>query len=72
MGVKEGLVKKLSLKTKVDPRVVRLIADFPIKFAKEKMSNDETWRPIRIRYFCMFTPKNNPNEFTSREKRVDT
>lgn len=63
MGIKDEHVKKLAKKTNIDPRVVRLVADYPIKFAKEKMSNEEDWRPIRIRYFAVFLPKAAGHEY---------
>lgn len=63
MGIKDEHVRKLAKKTNIDPRVVRLVADYPIKFAKEKMSNEEDWRPIRIRYFAVFLPKAAGHEY---------
>ena len=63
MGIKDEHVRKLAKKTNIDPRVVRLVADYPIKFAKEKMSDEEDWRPIRIRYFAVFLPKAAGHEY---------
>jgi hypothetical protein len=63
MGIKDEHVRKIAKKTNIDPRVVRLVADYPIKFAKEKMSNEEDWRPIRIRYFAVFLPKAAGHEY---------
>ena len=63
MGIKENLVKSLATRHKLDERVVRLIVDYPLKFAKETMSNSEDWRPIRIRYFAIFLPKSAGNEW---------
>lgn len=63
MTKKEELVKKLATKYNLDFRVVRLIIDYPIKFAKERMSDPEDFRPIRIRYLAVFLPKAAGNEW---------
>jgi len=63
MGIKDDKVKKLASKYKLDPRVVRLAVDYPLKFTKEKMSDSEDFRPIRIRYFAVFLPKKAGNEY---------
>lgn len=44
--------------TGVDQRVVRLVADYPLKFSRDRMSDPDDWRAIMIRYFCKFVPKN--------------
>jgi len=68
MAIKDELVKKLSQQTKLDPRVVRLVADYPLKFARERMSADEDWRPIRIRYLAAFVPKLAGDEYDKSDK----
>jgi len=56
-GIKDRLVKQLSKKHGVDPRVTRLIVDSPIKFYKRRSADDNDIRPVRIRYFGVFMPK---------------
>lgn len=55
--IKERLVKKISKRKKMDERVVRLIADSPLKFTRDVMANPDDPRSVRIRYFAAFTPK---------------
>lgn len=55
--IKDKLVKQLSKKHGIDPRVVRLIADYPIKFFKHVAGDDTDLRPVRIRYMGVFIPK---------------
>lgn len=57
MLFKDRKVKELSKEKGIDERVVRLIADYPLKFARKKMADDNDWRPIMIRYFAKFVPK---------------
>jgi hypothetical protein len=52
----------------MDYRVVRLIIDYPIKFAKERISDPEDFRPTRIRYFAAFVPKSAGNEWQKSDK----
>lgn len=68
MAIKEELVKKLAQQTKLDPRVVRLVADYPLKFVREHIPADEDWRPIRVRYFAVFTPKLAGDEYDKSDK----
>ena len=68
MGKKEELVKRLANKHRLDGRVVRLIVDYPIKFTKERMADDEDWRPIRLRYFGVFLPKAAGHEYEKSDK----
>jgi len=55
---KNDLIKEISIMTGVDQRVVRLVADYPLKFSRDRMSDPDDWRAIMIRYFCKFVPKN--------------
>ena len=64
MGKKEETIKRLARKYNIDPRVVRLVVDYPFKFTKERMADMEDWRPIRIRYLAVFLPKSAGNEYT--------
>jgi hypothetical protein len=68
MGIKDDLVKKLSRKTSIDPRVVRLVIDYPIKFTRDRMSDPEDERPVRIRYFAVFIPKSAGHEYEKSDK----
>lgn len=68
MAIKDELVKRLSQQTKLDPRVVRLIADYPLKFVREHIPIDEDWRPIRVRYLAVFTPKLAGDEYDKSDK----
>jgi len=54
---KEELVKKIAKRKNIDERVVRLVADYPFKFVRDKVSNKTDWRPIRIRYLGIFALK---------------
>ena len=51
---KERLVKQIAKRKGIDPRVVRLVADYPFRFVRDRMKDNEDWRPIRIRYFGIF------------------
>lgn len=41
----------------LDPRVIRLIIDSPLKFVREKTSDPAEIRPCRVRYLGVFAPK---------------
>lgn len=56
--IKETLIKQIATVKQLDPRVVRLIADFPLKFSRDKISDPDNLRPIRIRYLGVFQLKN--------------
>jgi len=51
---KDELVRKIAKRKGMDERVVRLVADYPLKFVKDRFADDDDWKPIRIRYFGMF------------------
>lgn len=68
MTKKEEIVKRLAKKYSMDERVVRLIIDYPIKFAKERISDNEDFRPVRIRYFAVFLPKSAGNEWKKSDQ----
>lgn len=61
MRFKNKLVKRLSVEYGVDPRVVRLVVDYPFLFIKRKMADDEDDRPIRLRYLGAFVQKEFKN-----------
>jgi len=51
---KDELVKRIAKRKNMDERVVRLIADYPFKFTRDRMSDPADWRAIRIRHFGVF------------------
>lgn len=69
MKFKRDLVNKLAKKHRVDPRVAKLVVDYPFLFAKRKMANDEESRPIRLRYFGVFDLK---QKYKDEETKIAT
>jgi len=63
---KERLVKQIAKRKRMDERVVRLVADYPLKFARDRMREFD-WRPVRIRYLGVFTLK---HKFRNRFLKV--
>ena len=59
-GVDRHIIHELYLKYRKDKRIIRAIVYHPILFTKRKIVDENDWRPIRIRYFGAFLPK-NPN-----------
>lgn len=53
MNEKE-IIEEGAKKFKVDKRVYKAIALFPLKFVKRKIESLEDWKPIRVRYFGVF------------------
>jgi len=53
----DKLIKHISLIKFKDPRVIQAIVYHPMLFAKHKMADPDDIRPIRIRYFGVFTGK---------------
>ena len=53
MNEKE-IIEEGAKKFKVDKRVYKAIALFPLKFVKRKIESLDDWRPIRVRYFGAF------------------
>lgn len=51
---KEKLVKQIAKRKGMDERVVRLVADYPLKFVRDKISDGNNIRPIRVRYLGVF------------------
>ena len=60
---KDELVKKIAKRKDMDERVVRLVADYPFKFVRDKIADPGDWRPIRIRYLAVFSIK---SKFTNK------
>jgi hypothetical protein len=56
-----GLEKEISVKLKIDKRVVHHVCNHPILFVKRCVEGSET-RPIRIRHFGVFTQKEKLNK----------
>ncbi|MFW5890660.1 MAG: hypothetical protein ACOCUI_00400 [bacterium] len=63
--------KKLAKKYNKDQRVIKSICEYPFKFAKERMSDPTDDRPIRIRYFGVFTQKHLKNKKVIMKYRYD-
>lgn len=51
---KDKIVRSIAKRKNMDERVVRLIADYPLKFVRDKISDKTNWRPIRVRYLGVF------------------
>lgn len=54
---REQTIKRIAKDYKLDPRVIKVIVDFPIRFAKYKINDPDNIRPVRVRYFGTFAPK---------------
>lgn len=67
MRFKNALVNKLAKQHGVDPRVVRLVVDYPFLFTKRKIADIEDDRPIRLRYLGAFVQKQYKNENKTRK-----
>jgi hypothetical protein len=57
MKEQEKLIKHISLIKFKDPRIIQTIVNHPMFFAKQKMTDPDDLRPIRIRYFGVFVGK---------------
>jgi len=57
MTEQERIIKSISLDKFKDPRIIQHIVNHPILFAKHVMANPDDYRPVRIRYFGVFTQK---------------
>ena len=57
MKEQDRIIKHISLIKHKDVRVVQNIVYHPLLFAKKKMADPDEFRPIRIRYFGVFTQK---------------
>jgi hypothetical protein len=69
-GTQERLIKELAKKYTLDPRLVKTVVYYPIKFAKSKIENPINNRPIRIRHFGLFTQKHIFNKKYLFELRI--
>jgi len=59
---REQIIEEMQKVFTLDKRILREICYYPCKFAKRKMEDLNENRPIRIRYFCVFTQKNTYNK----------
>ena len=60
--VQDRIIKELAKKYELDYRHVKNIVYYPFKFAKAKMEDPLNDRPIRIKYFGVFTQKHILNK----------
>ena len=67
MKEQDKIIKHISLIKFKDPRVIQNIVYHPILFAKQKMTDPDDCRPIRIRYFGVFTGKYMRNKDTHKK-----
>jgi hypothetical protein len=68
-SIERKIVKEIKAEMGLDERVIGLVANYPLKFSHSKMAAGDT-RPVRIRYFCTFMPKQsfiNEKEKESKE-----
>ena len=68
----DRFIRELAKKYNKDPRVIREIVYSPLKFATRVISDPADVRPIRIRYFGVFTLKHRDaknNLFRDRVKK---
>ena len=54
MTKEQELIEQGAEQFNVDKRVYKTVAQFPLKFLKRKIENEDDWNPIRIRYFAVF------------------
>ena len=69
----DRFIRELAKKYNKDPRVIKEIVYSPLKFASRVVSDPVDMRPIRIRYFGVFTLKHKDakdNLFKDRVKRL--
>jgi hypothetical protein len=69
-GTQDKLIRELAKERGLDPRVVKNVVYYPIRFAKTKMENPVNNRPIRIRYLGIFTQKTILNKDYLYDLRV--
>jgi hypothetical protein len=55
--VQDKIIKHISLVKFKDPRVIEKVVYHPMFFARQKMTDPDDYRPIRIRYFGVFVGK---------------
>jgi hypothetical protein len=69
----DRLIRKLAKKYDKDPRIIKELVYSPLKFTSRIVSDPVDMRPVRIRYFGVFTLKHKDakdNLFKNRVKRL--
>lgn len=54
MTKEQELIEQGAEQFNVDKRVYKTVAQFPLKFLKRKIENEDDWNPVRIRYLAVF------------------
>ena len=54
MTKEQELIEQGAEQFGVDKRVYKTVAQFPLKFLKRKIENEDDWNPVRIRYLAVF------------------
>ena len=62
MHFQDIIIRDLAKKYNIDPRVAKEICYYPLKFAKNIIRNPIDEKPIRVRYFGVFTQKHKENK----------
>lgn len=57
MNYQDALIKDLAKKYQIDPRIVKEVVYYPIRFTRDIIRDDTDIKPIRIKYFGVFTQK---------------
>jgi hypothetical protein len=66
----EAILDLLSLKYKLDRRVIEYIAHYPFRFLKRAMIGNEL-KPIRLKYFGVFYMKKTQNKLHQLDNRYN-
>ena len=66
----DKLIRDIAKAKKMDSRLVKAIAYYPLKFAKDRMTDISDDRPIRIRYFGAFVHKHMQTKKFKYETRA--
>ena len=64
------IIRDLAAKYKKDPRIIEAIVYSPLKFTKRVIENPQDDRPVRIKYFGVFTQKVVFNKDTRMKKLI--
>jgi hypothetical protein len=65
------IIRNLAAKYKKDPRIIEAIVYSPLKFTKRVIENPRDDRPVRIKYFGVFTQKPIFNKTTRMKKLLE-
>ena len=69
MKVQDRIINSISLLKFKDKRIIQNIVYHPLLFAKRRMTDPDDERPIRIRYFGVFTQKYLHNKTSAKQYR---